>query len=213
MYKGIITLVSIFLFSSSVQGQFISDFGIKAGLVFSKFNYDAKTDNLENVNAYDEVRISPGISFFMNILEYKYFNFGTELSYLQKGGNERFELRTLNEPFGTGEDLIFDNQYDYLQVGLTTQPKLENPHVRINGLFGIVHDIMLSAKGTNIPKERHTTTNWGYVLGLGIASNHLFNGRMSFEFVYNSDIGNIFKSEAVEFSHDIYWVKTAISLK
>ncbi len=124
------------LFSVLSFSQVISTYGFKIGVTASNpnFEYDPSL-NITNIPV-DKTRISPNIGIYLRLFDLEMIDFETQLTYLQKGGEDKMEVKTLNHPEGTGEFLTFDLQFDYLQFQLGLRPKYRMSKIEFYSYLG-----------------------------------------------------------------------------
>lgn len=80
------------IFTGVSYSQIVSDYGMKIGITASKINYVFDPSiNVTDI-PFAETRISPNIGIFLRFFDFKKIDFETQLSYLQKGGENKFEL-------------------------------------------------------------------------------------------------------------------------
>jgi hypothetical protein len=207
----LVILISI-LYSVS-NAQLISDYGLKIGIVSSNFKMDFYKNNKNFNSAFDKSRLGPTMGLFVRYFEKSNFDVETELSYVQKGGTDKFEIITTNDPEGTGEYLIFDIQFDYLQLKTSLRPNYLLNNFEIYGLFGASLDYLLAVKNGILPKNDYSDFIWGYVLGFGLTFNNLLDNKISLEVVYNSDFNEIYKSESVKYTNNLYLIRAVFSIR
>ena len=205
----------IFCFSmllSISYSQIISDYGVKSGLVFSNLNIENESDGVTFFIDYNDQRMGPTIGLYLNYFNKRYIFFETDLLYIQKGGNAKLKIPTVQEPDGTGEYIIYDAQFDYLQLQNIISPKYNIKHFEISALMGITLNYLLESKGLSILQSDFSDFNFGYLLGLGISVLDVLNKRISLEFYYNTDFSNIYKNDDLKYTNEAFVLRVGLSL-
>jgi hypothetical protein len=200
------------IFTRVVYSQFISDYGMKIGMTASKpnFKYDPSI-NITDV-PFDETRISPNIGIFLRFLDLKNIDFETQLSYLQKGGENKYEITTINQPNGTGEFLTFEIQFEYTQLGLGIRPKYSTNTVDAYSYIGGSLDYLLGVKNIIIPKNQFKDFVFGYAMGVGLSFNEILNNPIFLEVVYNSDISKVYQTQGLDIKNKLWLFRIGVSL-
>ena len=206
-------LVLLSVFHTVANAQIVSDYGIKIGIVSSKFIMDYSENSTNSTSVYKENRLGPTMGIFVKYLDANYFDFETELAYVQKGGTDKFEVVSSDNPLGTGESVSLDIQFDYIQFRTSLRPKYSINNLEIYGLFGISVDYLLSAKNWVLPRDMYKDFVWGYTVGLGFNAGSLLDRKISLEFIYNSDINEVYKGEDVQYTNRLFSVKMGFSLR
>ena len=162
-----IILFTIFVISYC-HTQSFSDFGVKMGILSSKFEQKLLIQNGGTVTILDDARIGPTIGLFLRYFDIDYFNIESEILYLQKGGQDKHEITTINQPDGTGEFLINDIQFDYLHFQTCIRPNYSIKSVNMYLLTGGSINYLLGLKGGFKPKSDFKNFGFGYSVGIGI---------------------------------------------
>jgi hypothetical protein len=196
----------LFISISFCYSQFIPDYGLKVGLVSS--NFESKYWDFLPKNEYSETRLGSTVSFFIYLYSNKHFNLETDISYVQKGGQEK--SKPLDYPEGV-EEAIFDIQFDYLQYNLSFNPKFQRNSYEVYFISGIGINYLLRSSGSMIT-NRVKKINYGFSIGLGFALNDVIKHSLLFEVLYNSDIGNIEKNDFYKYKNKILVFRFGIRL-
>ena len=200
------------IFTGVGYSQFISDYGMKIGITASKSNFEYDPSiNITEV-PFDETRFSPNIGIFLRFLDLKNIDFETQLSYLQKGGENKFEITTIYQPDGTGEFLTFDIQFDYTQLQLGIRPKYSTNKIEAYSYVGGSLDYLLGVKNIIIPKDQFKDFVFGYAIAVGLSFNEILNNPIFLEVVYNSDISRVYRSENLEIKNSLWLFRVGVSL-
>jgi len=202
----------LLIFSVVSYSQIISAYGLKIGVTASNtnFEYDPAL-NIIGVR-FDKTRISPNIAIFARLFDLKMIDFETQLVYLQKGGDDKFEIRTINQPEGTGEFLTFDIQFDYLQFQVGLRPKYMANKIEIYSYIGGSFDYLLELKGTSLTKKQLKNTVLGYALGFGLSFRELLKQPLFIETIYNSDLSDVYPSESTKIKNNSWLFRIGVSL-
>ena len=96
MYWIIRFLIFISILLSTSNARILSDYGIKIGIVSSKYEMDLKnfSEEILIINRYEKSRLGPNIGIYIRYLNWSHFDFETELSYVQKGATLKKDYYT-----------------------------------------------------------------------------------------------------------------------
>jgi hypothetical protein len=197
---------------SYCHAQSFSDFGVKMGILSSKYEQKVPLQNGGSVTIFDEARIGPTFGLFLRYFDNDYFDIESEILYLQKGGQDKFEITTINQPDGTGEFLITDIQFDYLHFQTCIRPNYSDKSVNMYLLAGGSIGYLLGLKGGHKPKSDFKNFGFGYSIGLGIELPDLMKIPIIVEVLVNSDLTNIYNSSNIEYKHKIYLLRLGINI-
>ncbi len=207
----ILILLSV-LYSIS-NAQLLSDYGIKIGIVSSKLKIDSREMDTNLHSVFDKSRLGPTMGLFVRYFDVNNFDLETELSYVQKGGIDKFDITTTTNLQGTGEYILHDIHYDYIQLRTSLRPKYSIDNIEIYGLVGLSLDYLLSVKNGILPRNKYSDFIWGYTLGFGLSFDNVLNHKISLEFMYDSDINAIYKSQHVQYTNHLLLLRTGFSLR
>jgi len=197
-------IILIILLSLSFADS-ITGFGIKMGIVAT--DYEQKIiigDHESSITLYDDTRIGPSMGIYIRYLDYKFIDFESELLYMQKGGQDKYEITTLSDPDGTGEIIIYDIHFDYLQFQTGVQPKTMLYNIGLYGLLGCSFNYLLQIRNGIRPLDRFNRFAFAYYLGTGLEFNNILEKPILLEFILNNDLTNIHKNSASEFKFQTY---------
>ena len=206
----ILSAILVLLNSGFSQG--LSGYGLKVGVTAARTYYEYDPDLSITTVPFNETRLSPNVSFFVRFLDRELVDFEAQCNYLQKGGDHRFEITTPNEPYGTGEFLDYDIQYDYLQLQLGLRPKHTFSKFEIYSYLGGSADYLLEVKALTMRKDRLKDFVFGYAVGLGISFTRIFIQPVFFEIVYNPDYSAIYATDMVTITNKIWLLRTGFQL-
>jgi len=199
------------LFSSALTNDSVR-LGIKVGLNSSVINSKIKEEQPFTWHSpFNNERISPQFGFYLQAFNFSYFNFESELIYLQKGGEDEFELRTVQEPLGTGELLYYDHQFDLLQVNINCRPNYTFSKYNIFGVYGLFANYLLKSTGPSFFSDLNEI-NYGFRTGRGIEFKDIISVPFSMEFIYERDISKFVKNKSVEYWTRNYQIKFGFQL-
>jgi hypothetical protein len=212
----IFLILCLIIFSFS-QVKASSVFGVKMGIVTSKFELKIQSfDPSGNVTHYNtffnQNRIGPTMGIYFRYYDFKFFNFESELYYLQKGGQEKMPIRTLFQPEGTREYIINDFQFDYLKIQFNLRPNYTFERLDLYGILGISLNYLLSVKNGLTPKESFRDFGYSYSFGTGIEITELINHSFLVEFIINSDIKNIYKDSSQEYKFQTFLIRIGFGI-
>lgn len=109
-------LISLILFILT-PSESKAEFGVKIGIITNKYEQEIQSGENQPTNTlFYETRIGPTMGISYRYLDSDFFDFKSEIFYVQKGGQDSYETTTINSPEGTGEIIVFDNHFDYLQL-------------------------------------------------------------------------------------------------
>ena len=205
-------LILISILYSVSNAQLISYYGIKIGMVSSKLKMDYQGNSTNFNSVFDKNRLGPTMGLFIRYFEMSNFDLETELCYVQKGGTDKFDITTINNPKGTGEYILLDIQFDFIQLRTALRPNYSINNIEIYGLAGLSIDYLLSVKNGILPRDKYSDFVWAYTLGFGLAYSKIFNHNISLEFAYDSDINEIYKNENDQYTNSLFLLKAGISL-
>lgn len=200
------------LLSSSFADS-LTGFGIKMGIVAT--DYEQKIiigDHESSITLYDDTRIGPSMGIYIRYLDYKFIDFESELLYMQKGGQDKYEITTLSDPDGTGEIIIYDVHFDYLQFQTSVQPKTMLHNIGLYGLLGCSLNYLLQVRNGIRHIDRYNRFAFSYSLGAGLEFNNILEKTILLEFILNNDLTNIYKNSASEFKFQTYILRIGFEI-
>ncbi len=201
------SLLFIFFLLSTANAKIISDYGIKAGMVFSKQEYALKVFREEILvqNPYENYRFGPAIGVYIRYFNWTHSDFEIELSYIQKGANVSEEFKRFN-PDGW-------LRFDYIQLKTALRLKIEADDYKFYNIFGLSIDYLFATAGQSRPLKDYTKVVMGFHLGLGVSSDYLFKNKIFLEFIYNPDMTDIYESRWARYNNCLFSLKMGLSLK
>ncbi len=197
----------IYVLMSTVNAQIISDYGIKAGMVFSKQEMKLKTfsEKILVFNPYQAYRLGPAVGLYIRYIDWTYSDFETEISYVQKGANASEEYKSMY-PYGWF-------RFDYIQLKTALRLKIKVNAFELYNILGLSIDYLFATGGKSRPLSDYTKYVVGFHWGMGISSDHLFNKAIFLELIYNSDITDIYESRWATYHNSLFSLKMGLSLK
>ena len=203
----IIFFIFISILISTSNAQIVSDFGIKIGLVSSKFEMDLKnfSEDILIINNYKKHRVGPNTGIYLRYINWKYLNFETELSYIQKGAKFKQDGLPINIP----QEL----RLDYIQFKNSVVPKIDMSRFEIYSILGLSLDYLLSVKGGNLAHSEYKKYVAGYILGIGFKTEFVFNNKIFLELVFNRDINEIYESRWARYYNNLVSLNLGFSFK
>jgi hypothetical protein len=150
------------------------------------------------------------MGIYLRFLDFSFINFESEFNYLQRGGQEKLPITTPEQPQGTGEEILYSVQFDYLQIQLNLRPYYSLQKYNVFGIIGVSVNYLLSVKNSVIPIENLKDFTFSYSLGAGVELQVFTCNSISIEFCMNSDISNIYKDLDTEFKFKTYIIRLGI---
>jgi hypothetical protein len=209
MYWIIRFLIFISILLSTSNARILSDYGIKIGIVSSKYEMDLKnfSEEILIINRYEKSRLGPNIGIYIRYLNWSHFDFETELSYVQKGA-------TLKKDYYTSlSNLSNELRFDYIQFKNSLVPKIQISSYGIYGIIGFSLDYLLSVKSGNISKSRYSKYVTGYILGIGFETGILNTNRIFLELALNKDINEIHEWRWARYYNSLISLNLGLSFK
>jgi hypothetical protein len=202
--------VIILLLFSICESQIFSEFGVKIGMISSKYEQDLMipypyTSN--TIKFFGENRIGSTMGFFVRYLDSDIFNLESELYYLEKGGGGKIPITTMATPEGTGEYISTDIQFDFLRFQTGIRPYFSFNMLKPYLVLGGTIDYLLGVRNGYKPDGDFKSIVLGYSIGLGVEINKLLNIPIFIEFCFNSDLTNIYDSDELEVMINSYQVR------
>ncbi len=114
------------LISTLAQGQFFHNVGIKSGVSIANQDWRIKRWGSDIEKDY-RTGLYAGISSEM--LRKNFFSIGLDLSYIQKGSQDEWELTDEFNPEGNGEIIIIDERYDFISFYPTAKFRLQKKNL------------------------------------------------------------------------------------
>jgi hypothetical protein len=209
MYWIIRFLIFISILLSTSNARILSDYGIKIGIVSSKYEMDLKnfSEEILIINRYEKSRLGPNIGIYIRYINWSHFDFETELSYVQKGA-------TLKKDYYTSlSNLSNELRFDYIQFKNSLVPKIQISSYGIYGIIGFSLDYLLSVKSGNISKSRYSKYVTGYILGIGFETGILNTNRIFLELALNKDINEIHEWRWARYYNSLISLNLGLSFK
>ena len=205
-------IILALLLISSTYSESISStqFGVKMGMVSSKYELEVLSFDQTTDVVFDQTRNGPIMGIYIRFLDYNFFNLESEFNYLQRGGQEKLPITTAEQPQGTGEEILYSVQFDYLQLQFNLRPYNSIKNYKVFGVIGISVNYLISVKNSVIPIENFKDFTFSYSLGAGIELQVLSSNSFLIEFSMNSDISNIYKDLNTEFMFKTYTIRLGI---
>ncbi len=192
---------------STTYSQSFSEFGVKMGVLSSKHEQKILSQIIGSTTYFNNTRVGPTMGLFLRYLDNDHFNIESEILYLQKGGEEKFEITSISHPAGTGEFIISDIQFDYLSFQTSIRPNYSYKEVNLYLLAGGTISYLLGVKGGFKPKGDFKSYSFGYSIGFGIVFQDVLKMPILFEALMNSDLTNIYESSGLEYKHKTYLLR------
>ncbi len=207
--KAVITVIltQIFFISSAFAGE-SNEYGVKFGVISTNFEYK----NILGQTYFDDNRIGPTMGFYSQFFNYDYFNIEGGLFYLQKGGQEEIAETTVSRPDGTGDYMTHDIHFDYLQLEINFQPKLNNKNTEIYGLVGLGVNYLLKIRNAFQADDNFNNIIFSYTLGAGIEFKNILDKPVLLEILINKDMTNIYTNSDSEFKFQTLIVRAGFCL-
>jgi hypothetical protein len=195
-----------------LQSESNAGFGVKLGIVTTKYEQEIQSGENQSTNTFlDETRIGPTMGISYRYLDYDFFDFESEIFYVQKGGQDSFEITTINSPEGTGEIIIFDNHFDYLQLQTVIRPKVDIDTIELYGIIGFSLNYLLGVRNDIRIRDKFRDFVFAYSIGAGIEFKDILNQSLLFEFLLNADLTNIYQDSESEYKFQTYIFLVVIS--
>ncbi|MCI0616346.1 PorT family protein [bacterium] len=212
------TFVLLFLPTFIARAQIISGYGIKLGMVSSKQRLETGKERntfqfRESFYRDLEPRRGPQMAFFIDFLSIPHLRIQTELNYLQKGAEEKFQVTTAEYPEGTGEFFTADVfQFDYIALNFSVQPEIMLGLVNPYGIIGPSFNFLIAnrASGPFIGTKKFTPA---IILGAGIELLKPFDFPLLFEVRYNPDLEYFFENENLRSKLQVLQFVIGVKLK
>jgi len=213
MKNSILSFFFILILTAFCYSQIVSEYGLKIGVTASRphIEFDQSL-NISRVS-FNHTRISPNIGLFIRMLDLKNLDFETQLVYLQKGGEEKFEITTVQRPGGTGEYAASDIQFDCLQLHLGFRPKYSMDKIEFYFYVGGSVDYLLEFTGVGTLRNNLEDIVFGYSGGIGISLKTSLNHNIFIETIYDSDLSDNYKNMYSELMNSAWLFKFGISLR
>lgn len=201
-------IFSSILFSTS-NAQILSDYGIKIGMVSSKYEMDLKnfTEDILIINSYNKNRLGPNIGIYIRYLNLSHFDFETEFSYVQKGASLR------KDHYTSLSNLSDELRFDFIQFKNSFVPKIQTSSYGIYGIIGFSLDYLLSMKGGDISQRQCSKYVTGYIFGIGFETRILNNNRIFLELALNKDINEIHEWRWARYYNNLVSLNLGFSFK
>ncbi|RLD56994.1 MAG: hypothetical protein DRJ05_10400 [Bacteroidetes bacterium] len=189
-----ITILGLFLISGVVNGQFIDNYGLRAGVGLSNQYWEYKFVGFENFSGWKEYKLGPIIYLNAEKKILEYFSIRTELGYNQKGFAD--EIYFVNDKL-EGEVILHNIS---LNIGGKVTPfrtKLK-PYI----IIGLRGDYLISYKDFEVQYNGETQTIYGgelddykeFVLsgliGIGLEYNELIYLDLEFNPAITKNLDN-----------------------
>ena len=204
----ILVLLSIILTYSESNSS--TQLGVKMGMVSSKYELEVLSFDQPPDVVFDQTRNGPIMGIYLRFLDFSFINFESEFNYLQRGGQEKLPISTPEQPQGTGEEILYSVQFDYLQLQLNLRPNYPLKKYSVFGIIGISVNYLLGVKNSVIPIENFKDFTFSYSIGLGFELQVFTKNSLLIEFTMNSDISNIYTDLDTEFMFKTYSIRLGI---
>ena len=183
------------------------------GLVSSKLKTTAQTDEQYTYETFfNQNRVGPSMGIYYRFANLEFISLESGLNYLQKGGEAEIMVTTPEQIDGTGEYIVADVQYDYLQLEVNMRPYYEIGKYDLYGIIGASLNYLLSVKNGRRPKNEIKEFTLSYSLGFGIEIKDIFNHSILLEFLYNSDLTNVYKDSDLEYKFNTYVLRVGFGI-
>ncbi len=202
-------LIFISILFSTINAQILSDYGIKIGMVSSKYEMDLKnySEDILIINRYKKSRLGPNIGIYIRYINWSHFDFETELLYVQKGA-------TLKKDHYTSLSNLSDElRFDYIQFKNSLIPKIQTSSFGIYGIIGFSLDYLLSVKGGDISQSRYSKYVAGYIFGIGFETRIPNDNKIFLELTLNKDINEIHEWRWARYYNSLVSLNLGLSFK
>ncbi len=149
------------LISTLAQGQFFHNVGIKYGVSIASQDWRIKRWGSDIEKDY-RTGLYAGIS--SEILRKNFFSIGLDLSYIQKGSQDEWELTDEFNPEGTGETETLVNRYDFLTFSPTVKFRLPRKNLAPYIFAGPRLDYLTGGESEDFFVRPESTKN-SFILG------------------------------------------------
>ncbi|MCD4729982.1 MAG: PorT family protein [Bacteroidales bacterium] len=189
-----ILILGLLLIFGGVNGQFIDNFGLRAGIGLSNQYWEYKYVGFETFSGWKEYNLGPVIYINAEKEILKYLSIRTELGYNQKGFVD--EINFVNEMIEG--DIILHN----LSFNVSGKVNPFNTKLKPYLILGLRVDYLISYKDFIVQYNGETQTIWGgeiddynkFVLngliGLGLAYNELIYIDLEFNPAITKNLDN-----------------------
>jgi len=179
-----------------LNAQFISDYGIKVGVVSSKAaDLSAKA---YYTNFYRNTRLSGSFGIFAQFFNSEYFRIETGLGYKQEGAEDKIPVTTAESPDGNGQFIIIDHAYDFLSLNIALQPKYEDEDICLFASISPALNYMLKNRDQILLPGDLNKFVLGYTVGAGFQPKSILNGKIFLEISYGGSFSKYLKNEYIE---------------
>jgi hypothetical protein len=198
--KWLISL--LLLVTSKGYARVISDYGIKFGAVSSVQTFErgkAKGHSMSWESYLDREwkhRIGPQFGLFARIINTRHFALEGEVSYLQKGTDEKVYTTLLgpNGTYITSDPFTAETfQFDYIAPGVFVQVKVSIGQTEPYILIGPLLNILIAKREFTLRDADSLTPSM--VIGGGFEFKKLFEFPLLIEFRYNPDLRYFFEND------------------
>ena len=204
------SLILVLILISISYSQTISEYGLKMGMISSKFTIKLLHQYGGSSKIFNDRRIGPTMGIYMRYLDLRYFDLESGLYYLQKGGKQKFPITTIEQPDGTGEFATADIQFDCLQFQTGLRPYINLKEVGFYALTTGTLDYLIGVTGVT-PKSDYKDIVIGYTLGVGFEFPNILNNNILIEMLF-SDTQNVYRDSSIESETGSYLVRVGFSL-
>ncbi len=195
--KGRIGILLFFSVTLFLNAQFISNYGIKIGMV-SSTPVDFLSGNQYIGKYYQDSRISGAFSIFTQFFSSSYLRFEMELGYKQEGAEDKITVTTVDNPDGTDQFIILDHAYDFVTFNVSVQPKYENNDVCIFLILSPSLNFMVKNRDQIFLNDDPKKLVFAYSVGIGFQPKNILNGKLFLEVKYGSSFSKYLKTDFLE---------------
>ncbi|MBI1937002.1 MAG: outer membrane beta-barrel protein [Ignavibacteriales bacterium] len=186
-------LITILLCSNFSQAQIIKNVGVKLGVNSSKLNFTNYQDEIfvDFDELFKERRADINVGIFIHSFDMEYLDLETELSYNKEGSEYPMVVTTVENPDGIDEEVILDNEYDFLKFGINLRPQINLGEQKLFLTAGPSINYLLRDRGQFYFGEKLKKVYWGYNFGIGAQLNSLLSFPLLLEIKYNGYLSKL----------------------
>jgi len=209
-------VLSLLLFGASLgQAQTISGYGIKLGVVSSELKTEGGNIRIPGGAFLREDldrRLGPQVGLFINFLEIPHLGLQAELSYLEKGAEDKVFRITDENPEAAAETQTADMyQFDYLSFSLLAQPRLKFAALNLYATLGPSVNLMIANRDGLFTGTDDVTPS--FIIGAGVELPKAFAFPILLEIRYNPDLEHFFENDYTKSELRVWQFLLGINLR
>ncbi len=194
IHKLIFVIVFLSSFSSA---QEITNYGLKVGINASIPKLTTK--NFFYKSMYRDSRLGSSIGIFTDFSFNKFLSINFDISYSNEGAEDKIPITTFDQPYGTGDFMIWDHEFGFLNTKICLKPIYEFESLQLYALIGPELKFLLYKKDTYLVATNPKNFLLGYNLGFGFLPKDIFGGRVFMEFRFSDSFGYLVSVEDFKF--------------